>query len=404
MNWQQRSFFQTTYSVSQITTYIKRLLEMDLTLQDVRIDGEVSDVSLSSAGHLYFNLKDETSRISCVMWRSQAQRLVRLPQDGEQVLAQGRVSVYDARGAYQFYVGTLQPSGIGLHYQQFEILKKKLEAEGLFDAALKRPLPHFPRVIGLVTSPIGAALHDVCNVLRRRYPLVRVLLSPTLVQGDQATEQIVQALRVLNEREEVDLVILTRGGGSLEELRPFNDECVARAIRRSGVPVISGVGHETDFTIADFAADVRAPTPSAAAEIAVPNQEELDAIIATYRTRMARTVEDELIRTRQILEILSQRLDRASPRNRIDSARQYVDELLGRVQIQLRHHLMVRQERLGGLQSQLDSLSPQATLVRGYALVRHRKTGHIISHIGQVCTGDELGVQVSDGEFDVRVE
>jgi len=404
VNWQQASLFQTTYTVSQVTAYIKDLLEVDFTLQDLWIEGEVSNASLSTAGHFYFSLKDENARISCVLWRSQAQRLAFLPQDGDQVLAHGRVSVYEARGVYQFYVDAIQPSGLGLLYQQVEALKRKLAAEGLFDEALKRELPPFPQVIGLVTSPVGAALRDVCNVLRRRYPLVKVLLSPTLVQGEQAAEQIVRALEALNTREEVDLVIVTRGGGSLEELMPFNDERVARAIRDSRVPVISGVGHETDFTIADFAADVRAPTPSAAAELAVPDQAELRAIIAARHTRMGQLMRDRLTHARRALEAQVQQLERASPRNRINSTRQRVDELLSQAHTRLRHYLALRRERLEGLRARLESLSPLATLDRGYALVRHQETGRLISRVGQVQAGDALGVRVSDGEFAVRVE
>ena len=404
MNWQQRSLFQTTYTVSQITAYVKGLLEADFTLQDLWIEGEISNASQSTAGHFYFSLKDERARISCVMWRSQALVLASLPQDGEQVLAHGRISVYEARGAYQFYVDTIQPSGVGLLYQQFEALKQKLAGEGLFDEALKRPLPPFPRVIGLVTSPVGAALWDVCNVLRRRYPLAALLLSPTLVQGEQAPEQIVQALAALNTRKEVDLVIVTRGGGALEELMPFNDERVARAIRASRAPVISGVGHETDFTIADFAADVRAPTPSAAAEMVVPDQEELRAIMAAHRSYLTQQVQEKLARFRQELEAQAQRLARASPLNRINSSRQGVDELLGRAQTRVRHQLALWRERLGGVGARLESLSPLATLDRGYALVRQRETGQLVVRVEQVRPGDELGVRVSDGEFEAKAE
>lgn len=404
MNWQQRSLFQTTYSVSQVTSHIKGVLEMDFTLQDLWIEGEVSNSSMSTAGHLYFSLKDELARISCVMWRSQVRSLAYLPQDGEQVLAHGRISVYEARGAYQFYADAVQPSGLGLLYRQYEALKQKLAAEGLFDEALKRPLPSFPRVIGLVTSPAGAALRDVCNVLRRRYPLLEVLLSPTLVQGEQAAGQIVRALEALSARPEVDLVIVTRGGGSLEELMPFNDEGVARAIRGSRAPVISGVGHETDFTIADFSADLRAPTPSAAAEMAVPDQEELRHTIVAHRMRMARLAEDRLTHARDAVVGQAQRLERASPRSRINSARQAVDELLNRAQTRLQHDLRLRQERLGGFHGRLASLSPLATLDRGYALVRQRETGKLVTRVGQARTGDELAVRVSDGEFEATVE
>lgn len=404
MNWQQRSFFQTNYTVSQATALIKELLEQDFTLQDLWVEGEVSNSSQSTAGHVYFSLKDEGARISCVMWRSQVQRAGYLPLDGDQLLAHGRVSVYEARGVYQFYVDTIQPSGLGLLYQQFEALKQKLAAEGLFDPALKRPLPAFPHVIGVVTSPTGAALRDVCNVLSRRYPLATVLVSPTLVQGEQAAEQIVLALEMLNAQPDVDLVIVARGGGSLEELMPFNDERVARAIRSARAPVISGVGHETDFTIADFAADLRAPTPSAAAEMAVPDQEELRAAITAYQAHMIRLLEDTLARGRGILELQAQRLDRASPRSRINSARQGVDELLVRAQMRLQHNLALQRERFGGLRARLESLSPLATLDRGYALVHYQETGQLVTRVAQVRTGDELAVRVSDGEFGVRAD
>jgi exodeoxyribonuclease VII large subunit len=404
MNWQQRSLFQTTYTVSQVTAHVKEVLEADFTLQDLWVEGEVSNSSQSTAGHFYFSLKDEGARISCVMWRSQVQRAGYLPQDGEQVLAHGRVSVYEARGAYQFYADAVQPSGLGMLYRQFEALKEKLEAEGLFDPALKRPLPPFPRVIGVVTSPAGAALRDVCNVLSRRYPLAKVLLSPSMVQGEQAAEQIAWALQVLNAQPDVDLVIVTRGGGSLEELMPFNDERVARAIRGSRAPVISGVGHETDFTIADFAADLRASTPSAAAEMAVPDQEELRTTIAVGQARLIRLLEDRLTHAGEALETQERRLDRASPRNRINSARQGVDELLIRAQTRLGHELALKGERLGGLQARLETLSPLATLGRGYALVRHRETGQLVTRVAQVRTRDKLGVRVSDEEFGVRVE
>jgi exodeoxyribonuclease VII large subunit len=404
MNWTQRSFLQTIYAVSHVTAYIKDLLEVDALLQDLWIEGEVSNASQSAAGHFYFNLKDDSARISCVMWRSQAEWLARLPDDGEQVVAHGRVSVYEARGAYQFYVDTIQPAGLGVLYQQFEALKRRLAAEGLFDQEIKRALPRFPRVIGVVTSPVGAALRDVCHVLARRYPLARVLLSPTLVQGEQAAEQIVQALEALDAREEVDLVILTRGGGSLEELWPFNEEQVARAIRRARVPVISGVGHETDFTIADFAADLRAPTPSAAAEMAVPDRAELEVTIAAYRAHMARLMADRLAYARQSLAARSERLDRAAPWNRISAARQEVDELLGRAQMRLGYQIALRRERLEGLRARLEGLSPQATLERGYALVRDRRTGRLVTRVGQVRGGDGLAVRVRDGEFGATVD
>ena len=259
-----------TMTVTQVTRYVKSLLDGDYALQDLWVEGEVSNFKVTASGHAYFTLKDSEASLRCVMWRSDVRRQDMLPQDGQSVLAHGRVSVYEVAGAYQLYVDHLQPVGLGRLYLEFEALKQRLAEEGLFDPAQKRPLPPFPQRVGVVTSPTAAALRDILNVLARRYPLVQVVLSPTLVQGDQAPPQIVTAIQALNDLANIDLIIVARGGGSLEELWAFNDERVARAIAASRVPVISGVGHEVDFTIADFAADVRAPTPSAAAELAVP--------------------------------------------------------------------------------------------------------------------------------------
>jgi len=275
------------YRVSQITAYIKELFDSDYPLQDLWLEGEVSNYSQAASGHVYFTLKDEEAQIRCVMWRSQVERQAYLPQNGEAIIAHGRISVYEAGGRYQLYVDDIQPAGVGLLYLQFEALKERLAAEGLFDAERKRPLPPFPRRLGVVTSPTAAALKDIVNVLRRRYPVVEVVLSPTLVQGDEAPSQIVAAIEALNEHTDVDAIIVARGGGSLEELWAFNDERVARAIYASQVPVVTGVGHETDFTIADFVADVRAPTPSAAAEVAVPDRQELRGMVESWRGRLA---------------------------------------------------------------------------------------------------------------------
>ncbi|RLC60253.1 MAG: exodeoxyribonuclease VII large subunit, partial [Chloroflexota bacterium] len=274
------STFSEPYTVSQLTGYIRRLIEDDPELSDVWVEGEVSNFSRASSGHCYFTLKDAGSQIGCVMWRSVAKVQDYLPVGGDLVLAHGRVGVYEAGGRYQLYVDQLRPAGVGDLYRQFELLKARLEAEGLFAPERKRPLPRFPRRIGVVTSPSAAALRDILNVLGRRYPLAEVLLAPTPVQGDDAPPQIVAAIEALNGRDDVDIIIVARGGGSLEELWAFNDERVARAVAASRIPVICGVGHETDFSLADFAADVRAPTPSAAAELVAPDRAELRAQVA----------------------------------------------------------------------------------------------------------------------------
>jgi exodeoxyribonuclease VII large subunit len=391
-------------TVGQINRYVKNLLDGDYVLQDLWVKGEVSNLRVTASGHAYFTLKDDQSSLRCVMWRSDVERQDVITQDGQSVLAHGRVSVYEAAGAYQFYVDRVQLAGVGRLYLEFEALKKRLAEEGLFDAARKRPLPPFPRRLGVVTSATAAALHDILNVLARRYPPVQVVLSPTMVQGDQAPSQIVAAIQALGRHADVDVVIVARGGGSLEELWAFNDERVARAIVASPVPVISGVGHEVDFTIADFAADVRAPTPSAAAELAVPDRVELQASVRTQRMRLTGALQGRLTGHRQSLDYLRQDLQRASPLGRIQSLRQRADELSQASSVQLRHLLALHQERFNGLASRLATLSPFATLERGYAIVRHGDTGRVVSSVGQVASGELIAVHVQDGEFEATVD
>ncbi len=391
------------YRVSQITAYIKDLFDSDYALQDLWLEGEVSNYSRPASGHVYFTLKDERAQIRCVMWRSQAERQTYLPQNGEAILAHGRISVYEAGGQYQLYVDDIQPAGAGLLYLQFEALKERLAAEGLFDAERKRPLPPFPRRLGVVTSPAAAALRDIVNVLRRRYPLVEVVLSPTLVQGDEAPFQIVAAIEALNQHTDVDVIIVARGGGSLEELWAFNDERVARAIYASQVPVITGVGHETDFTIADFVADVRAPTPSAAAEMAVPDRQDLRGAVEGWRRRLAQLMRGRIEKERRALRYRTQVLRRFSPQAQIDNYRQRIDDLMQLALAGLKHRLALARERLRTLDSQLQALSPLATLERGYAIARHLGTGKVVRSVAQVATGDRLEVRVSDGQFESTV-
>jgi exodeoxyribonuclease VII large subunit len=392
------------YRVSQITAYIKELFDSDYALQDLWLEGEVSNYSRATSGHVYFTLKDEEAQIRCVMWRSQVERQAHLPQSGEAIIAHGRISVYEAGGQYQLYVDDIQPAGAGLLYLQFEALKERLAAEGLFDAERKRPLPHFPHRLGVVTSPTAAALRDIVNVLRRRYPLVEVVLFPTLVQGDEAPSQIVAAIEALNEYTDVDAIIVARGGGSLEDLCAFNDERVARAIYASQVPIVTGVGHETDFTIADFVADVRAPTPSAAAEVAVPDRQELRGSVESWQGRLAQLMRGRIEEERRTLQYREQVLRRFSPQARIDSYRQRIDDLIHSALAGLKHRLALARERLRTLDSQLQTLSPLATLERGYAIARHLDTGKVVRSVAQVVAGDQLEVRVSDGHFESTVD
>ena len=301
------------YTISSLTTYIRTLFEADERLTDVWVQGEISNFTRASSGHWYFTLKDAGSALKSVMWRSQTARQTFTPNHGDAVLAHGYVSVYEASGQYQLYVDALQPAGRGDLHQRFELLKAKLEAEGLFDAEHKRPLPPLPRRIGVVTSPTAAAFQDVLNVLARRYPLAEVILSPTLVQGDDAPPQIVAALEAI-QRAGVDVILLVRGGGSLEDLWAFNDERVARAVYASPLPVVSGVGHEIDFTIVDFVADRRAPTPSAAAETITPyTVDDLAAAVQNYGARLADEVTAQIDERRRMLDTEARLLLTHSP-------------------------------------------------------------------------------------------
>lgn len=390
-------------TVSELTRYLRQVLESDQILQDVWVRGEISNLSRPSSGHVYFTLKDQAASLRCVIWRMNAGRLRFDLNNGQAVEAHGYISLYERDGQYQLYVDTLRPAGEGWLFQEFMRLKARLEAEGLFDEARKRPLPAHPRRIGLVTSPTGAALQDMLNTLRRRYPLAEVLLSPTPVQGDDAPPQIVAALEALNARDDVDVIIVARGGGSLEELWAFNDERVARAIAASRIPVVCGVGHETDFSLADFSADVRAPTPSAAAELVAPDRAELRAQVAGLTAALGAALQSAITARRWRLAEQVRALKHLSPIVQLAQARQRVDDLLGRAEAAVRHGLLLRRERLGGLTGRLAGVSPLATLERGYAIVRRRDTGAVVQSVTQVASGDTLGVRVADGEFEATV-
>ncbi len=392
-----------TWSVTDLTRYLRDLLESDFNLQDVWVSGEVSNVSTPRSGHLYFTLKDANASLRCVMWKSQVARLRFLPRDGEAIEAHGKISVYEQGGQYQLYADTLRQTGEGALYQEFLRLKAKLEAEGLFEEGRKRPIPAWPRCIGIVTSPTGAALQDMLDTLRRRYPLADVILAPTAVQGADAPAGIVAGVVALNRHSPPpDVILVARGGGSIEDLWAFNDEYVARAIAGSRIPVITGVGHETDFTIADFAADLRAPTPTAAAELATPDQADLRHTLAEMRSALARSLQTALQNRRWTLSDLQHRLRRHSPQTRIQNHRQRLDEWLRRAGTGLAHRLSMERARLEGTALRLEALSPLAVLERGYAVVS-RPDGEVVRSVSQVKTGDALHVRVSDGAFGVRV-
>ncbi len=396
-------------SVSEVTAQIRTLLEQEPAFQNLYIQGEVSNFSRASSGHIYFTLKDDSAQLGCVIWRSAAYRLDYTPRSGDQVVAHGYIGVYERGGRYQFYVDRVQPAGRGALYEEFERLKRQLEAEGLFDTVCKRPLPTFPRRIGVVTSPTTAALRDVLNVLRRRYPLAEVLLAPTLVQGETAPPGIVAALAALNAREDVDVILVVRGGGSIEDLWAFNDERVARAIAGSRLPVVSGVGHETDFTLADFAADVRAPTPSAAAEVVSVDLAEVRAAIAQTVNRLDRGLEARLVNQQDQVQHLTRALEHLSPRLRLENARQRVDELLSRADNQMLYCMEAAQHRTETLEARLKALSPASVLARGYAIVRAAEDRQVLTSAAQMQRlrepkGLDVILQMQDGEIEAIID
>lgn len=393
-----------SYTVSELTTSIRELLETQAFLQDLWVQGEVSNMKRASSGHWYFTLKDSTAQLKCVMWRSSAERQALQPQDGDAILVHGSVGVYEPQGVYQLYADAVRPVGMGDLYAQFEMLKAKLQAEGLFDPGRKRPIPPFPHQIGVVTSAEAAAFQDIQNVLRRRFPLAEVILSPTLVQGADAPPQIAAAIERLNRFTEVDVILLCRGGGSLEDLWAFNDERVARAVAASRIPIITGVGHETDFTIVDFVSDLRAPTPSAAAEIATPNCDDLRADVLRLSSGLTSLIEQRLSDSRAQLTAAQRTLRFVSPASRIRDLRQRVDERTARLDAAPLRRINLLKERLHSRLAALNSADPRAILKRGYAIVSRSADGKRLTRAAGTTPGTALTVQFHDGELKARVE
>jgi len=399
-------FASVRWTVSDLTRYLRQLFESDEMLRDVWVQGEISNLSRPRSGHIYFTLKDSGASLRGVMWRSNAARLNLDLQDGMAVAVHGQISVYEAGGQYQLYADQIRPVGEGALYQEFLRLKATLEAEGLFDPERKRPIPERPQRIGIVTSATGAALRDMLDTLRRRYPLAVVILAPSPVQGDAAPPKLVAALEGLNALDPgPDVILLARGGGSIEDLWAFNDERVVRAVAASSVPVITGVGHETDFTLVDFASDLRAPTPTAAAELATPvTVHDLRANVTDLAGRLTLAVAALLDRQQADVGMMQSRLQYASPLRRVQNERQRLDELARRLNAAQAHRLDLTRTGLKGLGRRLDALNPQSVLARGYAVVTRQADGRIVSRTAQVAAGDALTVCVSDGTFDVDVK
>ena len=388
------------YGVSQVTSYLRELLTYDDVLADIWIEGEVSNLRRPGSGHAYFTLRDSQSSLRGVLFRNS--RGLEHLQDGSAVVAHGRVSLYEVRGDLQLIADIIQPEGVGELQMRLEQLTFQLEREGLFDPSRKRSLPDFPKRIGVVTSPTGSVWHDIQSVIGRRWPLVELLIAPAMVQGDGATPTIVEALASLNAEPDVDVIIVARGGGSLEDLWPFNEESVARAVFASPIPVVSAIGHETDFTICDMVADVRAPTPSAAAELAVPDRAEMLAMVMGAAQVIENTVESRVDRAWDDLDTLASRVERSVPG--LDDLRIRVDDLLHNAQTALTHGVELSRVRVAGLKSALSPLSPQSTLRRGYAIVSPLDSDGVLTDPHDVVIGDILDITLHRGRVIASVE
>ena len=393
---------QQVLSVTQINEYIRGKLDGDALLNGVAIRGEISNYKVYPSGHHYFTLKDESSSLKCVMFKGNAMRLRFRPDNGVKVIAMGKISVYPRDGVYQLYCTAMAMDGIGDLYAAFEQLKAKLAAEGLFDPAHKKPIPKYPATIGIITSSAGAAIHDMLRILRKRYPLTDVRLLPVRVQGVEAPGEIAAAIRYANYYQLADLLIVGRGGGSIEDLWAFNDERIAYAIYESQIPVISAVGHEPDVTISDFVADLRAATPSNAAELAVPDQDALRQNLDAMASTMAATLQRQLKNARQHLSVLSQSPALRSPTGYLDKKRTDLELLSNRLLSAERRIVDGKNRQFVALTSKLDAMSPLKVLTRGYSMTQ-TDGGEVVKSVSQIQKGDIIRVTLSDGSIQAAV-
>lgn len=390
-------------TISQLTGYIKDKLESDHILSNVWVKGEISNFKHHSSGHMYFTLKDKISALRCIMFRSRNQGLQFRPAEGMSVLARGYVTVYERDGQYQLYVEEMQPDGVGALFTAFLQLKARLEAEGLFAQERKRELPKFPRKVGVVTSPTGAAVRDIINVITRRFPQTHIIIVPVKVQGVEAPAEIADGIRIANSLGDIDVLVVGRGGGSIEELWAFNTELVARSIFESAIPVVSAVGHETDFTIADFVADRRAPTPSAAAELVVPDILEVRKHIDNLSQRISLGMRNNVSILRRRLERLSEHSVLKRPKDELYKKMMELDYMTRRLGQNIKAVINDKKTSLALNASRLDSLSPLATLSRGYAIALDSR-GTVIKTAGDVQAGEDIEVVVSEGRIQCNVK
>lgn len=387
-----------TVTVSQLNNYMKKLVEHQPVLGDILIKGEISNYKLHYSGHHYITLKDAGGVLKAVMFKGAASTLTFVPDNGMKVVARGKISVYEPGGTYQLYINEMTPDGLGELYVAYEKLKKKLEDEGLFDDSHKKPIPKYPKKVGVITATTGAAIRDIINVITRRYPKCEIVIYPSLVQGPGAAANVAEGIAYFNQTGEIDTIIAGRGGGSIEDLWAFNEEIVARAVYDSKIPIISAVGHETDFTICDFVADLRAPTPSAAAELAVPDYNELLARLTTYRTRIINSTLG-LIKTKRAL---ISRLSVSTPKRIIDEHRQRIDHLFTKMENATVLSISKKREQFSKACAKLDAMSPLSVLSRGYSVAE--ADGKMIKSAKDLSSGDDFTLRFTDGSLDCRVK
>lgn len=393
------------YTVSRITKYIKNLFENDYNLQNIWILGEISNFKLHSSGHMYFVLKDQESEIKGVMFKGNNLSLRFMPQDGMKVKVRGDISVYERRGEYQLYVKEIVEAGKGELYLAFERLKEKLKAEGLFSEEFKKKLPLIPKNIAVITSPTGAAIRDIITISLRRFPNLSILVVPSLVQGTLAAQEIAKKIDFLNKHfNNLDFIILSRGGGSLEELWAFNEEILARSIYNSKIPIVSAIGHETDFTISDFVADLRCPTPSAAAEMTIPDKSSLINNINLLNSKLNKAIKRNLELKVENINSINKNIQYQGPENKINQYYQYIDEFSVRIKLRIKHQIELCEEKIKKDKQRLDSLNPGAVIERGYSICRKIPGKEIIKRLNQVEIGNEIEVIISDGKMLGKVD
>lgn len=390
------------YTVSELTKYIRVIIEDSFPA--VWVEGEISNLVLHTSGHIYFSLRDPNASIKCAFFRRANEKLKFKLKDGMKVMAFGSASVYEPRGDYQLIVEALEPKGIGALQLQFQQLKERLQKEGLFNEQHKVPIPFLPTRIGIVTSPTGAAIRDILNIARRRFSNLEIIINPVKVQGESAKDEIAAAIRQFNKLNNIDVMIVTRGGGSLEDLWPFNEEVVARAIYDSAIPVISAVGHEVDYTISDFVADFRAPTPSAAAELVIPRKEDLANLINTATTRLKNALSGKFNALTEKLSTLVESYILRQPLNIIIQHEQKIDELRKDIAIRIDHLVKMRGENFRLLTGKLEALSPLSILNRGYSITAKLPDGAIVKDAGMLRAGDTVETKLGKGKFRSKVE